>query len=190
MDNVFFATGNEGKLTEMRPRFNERNLEIVQVEVDVPEIDAMDVEDVAEQKVIDSLEASNLDDEMLIVEDTGFFIEALNGFPGAESAFFDRTVGAKKLLKLMEDEENRKAYFKTAIGVIEKGEVEVFTGKMEGTVTRETTGESHPHLPYNSYFIPEGEEKSLAQDQNLKDGEFHRNKAVEKFLDWLEADRE
>jgi len=60
---------------------------------------------------------------------------------------------------------------------------------MEGTVTEEKTRESHPHLPYNSYFIPEGEEKSLAQDQDLKDGEFHRNKAVEKFLDWLEREK-
>ncbi|WP_414837367.1 non-canonical purine NTP pyrophosphatase [Candidatus Nanosalina sp. VS9-1] len=190
MEKVFFATSNEGKLAEMEPKFEERGLELVQVDVDVPEIDAMDVENVAEQKARDSLEASELEDELLIVEDTGFYVEAIGGFPGAEAAFFADTAGAEKLLDLMRGEENRKAYFKTAIAVIEDGEVKVFTGKMEGRVPEEKTGESHPHLPYNSYFIPEGEEESLAQDQNLKDGEFHRNRAVKKFLDWLEEEKE
>ena len=190
MEKVFFATGNEGKLAEMRPKFEERGLELEQVEVDVPEIDAMDVETVAERKARDSLEASDIEDELLIVEDTGFFVESIGGFPGAEAAFFAGTAGAEKVLNLLEDEDDRSAYFKTAIAVIEEDNVEIFTGKMEGRVPEKKTGESHPHLPYNSYFVPEGEEKSLAQDQNLKDGEFHRNQAVKKFLDWLEDEKE
>lgn len=186
MERIFFATGNEGKLAETRPKFEERGLELEQVEVDVPEIDAMDVEEVAEQKARDSLEASDIQDEMLIVEDTGFFVESIGGFPGAEAAFFAGTAGAEKVLNLLEDEDDRSAYFKTAIAVIEKDNVEIFTGKMKGRVPENKTGSSHPHLPYNSYFVPEGEKKSLAQDQNLKDGKFHRNQAVKKFLDWLE----
>lgn len=189
MERVFFATGNKGKLAEMRPKFKERGLELVQVEVDVHEIDAMEVQEVARQKARDSLEASDLKDELIIVEDTGFFIESLGGFPGAESAFFDSTAGAEKLLNLLQDENDRSAHFKTAIAVIQKGNVEVFTGKMKGRVPEEKTGSSHPHMPYNSYFIPEGEEKSLAQDEKLKDGKHHRNKAVKKLLDWMDEEK-
>jgi XTP/dITP diphosphohydrolase len=193
---IFFATGNAGKVEEMTPLFEDRDLELVQVETDVPEIDAMDVEDVAVQKVKDSLEAAKekgaVDEEdILIIEDTGFYVEGLDGFPGAEAAFFAGTAGAEKLLNLLEYGEDRSAYFKTAIAVIHDGEIEVFTGRMEGEVPKEKRGSSHPHLPYNSFFIPEhGDGKSLAENQELKKNEFHRRKAVESFLDWYEENLE
>lgn len=188
---IFFATGNQGKIEEMKPLFEDRDLELVQVEADVPEIDAMDVEEVAEQKVRDSfdraVENAEIDeDDLLIVEDTGFYVEGLNGFPGAEAAFFAGTAGAEKLLNLLEYGEDRSAYFKTAIAYMKDGEVEIFTGEMHGKVPEEKRGESHPHLPYNSYFIPEGKEKSLAENSMVTSEEFHRTKAVEKFLDWFD----
>lgn len=195
MKKIFFATGNQGKLEEMNPPFKEAGYELVQVDADVPEIDAMDVEEVAERKVMDSYQEAVLSQEIgsvdyFIVEDTGFYVEAIGGFPGAEAAFFAGTAGADKLLKLMEDEENRDAYFKTAIAVYMPGkdEVNIFTGKLEGEVPEEKRGDSHPHLPYNSYFVPDhGVGDSLAENEDLKNEEMHRRKAVNKFIDWLEG---
>jgi len=195
MREILFATGNQGKLEEMEPPFEKKGFELKQVDVDVPEIDAMDVEDVAEQKVRDSFQAAVDKDliknnEMMIVEDTGFFIESLGGFPGAEAAFFAGTAGVENLLPMMEGETDRSAYFKTAIAVYlpEEDRVETFTGKMKGRVPEDKKGESHPHLPYNSYFIPgHSEGKSLAENEDLKNQEMHRRKAVTSFLDWLDG---
>lgn len=186
MDSLYFATGNKGKLNEMKPHFEERDIELIQVEADVPEIDAMDVEKVARQKVLGSYEEADVDGP-IIVEDTGFFVETIGGFPGAEAAFFATTAGAEKLLDMMRDEEERSAYFKTAIALYypEEDRVETFTGKMKGRVPEEKRGESHPHLPYNSYFIPEGESESLAENEGLKDERMHRRKAMRKLLDYL-----
>ena len=194
-DKVFLATGNRGKVEEMTPIFEKRDLDLVQVDADVPEIDAMDVEEVAERKSKDSyqkaLETGEIEEgQMLIVEDTGFYAEGIGGFPGAESAFFARTAGAEKILNLLEENENRSAYFKTALAVIENGEIHVFTGEMTGVIPEEKTGDSHPHLPYNSFFIPDaGEGESLAENPDLKDESFHRRKAVQKFLDWFEENK-
>lgn len=193
MEEILFATGNKGKLKEMASPFEKEGFKIGQVDVDVPEIDAMDVEEVARQKVIDSFDEAVEQgliegDEMMIVEDTGFFIESLGGFPGAEAAFFARTAGVDKLLLLLEDEEGRQAYFKTAIAVYmpERETIETFTGKMTGKVPEKKRGESHPYLPYNSYFIPDhGEGKSLAENEDLKNQEMHRRKAVKSFLSWM-----
>lgn len=193
MKEISFATGNLGKLEEMEPPFERSGFKLKQIDVDVPEIDAMDVEEVAEKKVRDSYEAAVKkdlieDQEMIIVEDTGFFIESLGGFPGAEAAFFARTAGADYLMPMMEWESNRDAYFKTAIAVYmpKEDKVETFTGKMRGKVPKNKRGESHQHLPYNSYFIPNhGEGKSLAENEGLKNEEMHRRKAVMSFLDWL-----
>lgn len=193
MKQIFFATGNEGKLEEMQPPFEEAGYNLVQVEADVPEIDAMDVEEVAKRKVMDSYQEAVLNQEIgsveyFIVEDTGFYIEAIGGFPGAEAAYFAGTAGAEKLLDLMDGEEERTAYFKTAIAVYMPGkdEVKVFTGKMTGKVPEERRGDSHPHLPYNSYFVPDnGDGESLAENEGLKNAEMHRRKAVNDFIDWL-----
>ncbi len=189
---VFFATGNKGKIEEMTPFFQEKDLEVEQVDVDVPEIDTLDVEDVAKRKVRDSyqkaLEKGLIGEEdMLIVEDTGFYVNSLGGFPGAEAAYFAGTAEAEKLLNLLEDEEDRSAYFKTAVAVIQEGEIQVFTGKLQGRVPETKTGESHEHLPYNSFFIPEerASEESLAENSMYQSENFHRTQATLKFLDWL-----
>jgi XTP/dITP diphosphohydrolase len=182
---IFFATGNQGKIEEMTPRFVERGHSLKQVDVDVHELDALDVEEVAKQKVIDSFEAADVNGPM-IVEDTGFYVEGIGGFPGSEAAYFDKTAGADKLLDLLKDVDDRSAYFKTTIALIMDGEVHTFSGKMHGRVSEQKRGESHPHLPYDSYFIPEGEERSFAENAELKEAENHREKAVKKFLDWLD----
>lgn len=194
MEKIFFATGNRGKLEEMETPFREAGYELVQVEADVPEIDAMDVEEVAKQKVMDSYQEAVLNQEIgsvdyFIVEDTGFYVNALDGFPGAEAAFFAGTAGADRLLDLMDGEEDRSAYFRTAIAVYMPGrdKVEIFTGEMTGKIPEEKRGQSHPHLPYNSYFVPDhGTGESLAENEDLKNEEMHRRKAVNSFIEWLE----
>ncbi|MFB6292480.1 MAG: non-canonical purine NTP pyrophosphatase [Candidatus Nanohaloarchaea archaeon] len=186
MKKIYFATGNPGKVEEMQPLFQERGFELEQVEVDVDEIDALDVEEVAEQKAIDSFEDAGVEG-MLIVEDTGFYVETLEGFPGAKAAFFDMTVGASGILDLMQGEEDRPAYFKTAIAVCDGDDVRVFTGRVDGELALEKRGESHPHLPYDSYFIPDhGPGKSFAEDPELKRQNSQRKQATLKLLDWLE----
>lgn len=192
MSRVYFATGNKGKIEEMQPLFQENDIQLEQVDVDVPEIDTMDVADVARRKALDSydkaLEKGLIDEgDIVIVEDTGFYVESLGGFPGAEAAYFSRTAGVEKLLALLEEEENREAYFKTAIGVVKNREVNIFSGKLQGRVPEESKGDSHDHLPYNSFFVPEAREgsDSLAQESMYESGEFHRTKASLKFLEWL-----
>jgi len=189
---IYFATGNQGKIEEMKPLFEEREVEIEQVDVDVPEIDTMDVEDVARRKAWDSYNKAVekgfiSEDDTLIVEDTGFYVESLGGFPGAEAAYFSRRAGVGKLLPLLEDEENRKAYFKTALGVFKNGEVSIFSGKLNGRVPEKIRGDSHDYLPYNSFFIlnQREEDKSLAEKSMHKNKNFHRTKATIKFLNWL-----
>ena len=188
VEEVFFATGNKGKIKEMRPLFENRKTELRQVDVDVPEIDAMDVERVAERKVKDSFEkalSKDLvdEDDLLIVEDTGFYVEALNGFPGPEAAFFSKTAGVDKLPELMNSVDDRSAYFKTAIAAKKQNQVKVFTGKLEGKVPEKSRGDSHDHLPYNSYFIPDGRESSLAEKSMHSDENFHRTEAAISFLE-------
>ena len=86
----------------------------------------------------------------------------------------------------MEGKENRKAYFKTAVALYHEGEVEVFTGKMMCKVPEEPRGEAVEELPYNSIITPDhGDGSTLAQNPELKDENFMRVEATEKFIQWL-----
>lgn len=186
---LVFATGNSGKVEEMKPIFEDTEFSLVQRKVDIDEIDALDVEDVAQRKVEDSYK--ELDDEVVIIEDTGFYVEGLNGFPGAKAAFFDYTCGAENLLKLLDRSKNRSAYFKTAIAIKTPKEVKIFTGKMTGKIPEEPRGEAMEELPYNSIIVPDhGDGATVAENPDFKDKHFHRVKATKKLLDWMEAELE
>lgn len=186
MEKILFATGNTGKVEEMKPLFRERGFELEQVEVDIDEIDALDVEDVARRKAEDSWVAVD-GDQPVIVEDTGFFVEPLSGFPGAKAGFFDRKVGAEKLLDLIEGRSDREAYFKTAIAFHDGDKTRIFSGKVKGHVPEEAREESPPQLPYDSFFIPrDGDSSSFAENPELKQKISHRKRATGEFLDWFE----
>lgn len=181
---IIFATGNSGKVEEMQPILEDTEYSLKQQPAEIEEIDALNVEDVARRKAKDAAVA--IGEDFVLVEDTGFYVEGLNGFPGAKASFFDYTCGAENLLKLLEEKDNRKAYFKTAVALYHEGEVEVFTGKMTGRVPEEPRGEAVEELPYNSIIAPDhGEGKTLAQNSELKDENFMRVEATEKFIEWL-----
>ena len=191
MNKIKFATGNEGKLEEIGSATSETGYELEQVEVDIHEIDAADVEEVARQKAVDSraeaVENGDVESgEWLMVEDTGFYVEAIGGFPGSHAGFFSRTVGAEKLLTLLEDAEDRSAYFKTSIVLYNGEEMEVFNGELHGEVPLKERGEPHPHLPYNSLFIPENSDNTIAENSGLKKNN-HRARAVDRLVEHLNS---
>jgi len=177
---IRFATGNPHKVEEFQEELEGESISIKQLEVDIDEIDSPDVEEVAERKVVDSYMVSGVE-EPVMVEDTGLYVESLNGFPGAMSSFFFDRCGNEGLLKLLEEKEDRKAYFKTAIAIYypERDEVETFTGVCEGRISEEVRGEEG--FGYDPVFIPEDHEKTFAEDKEYKMKVSHRKKAIEKM---------
>ncbi len=97
----------------------------------------------------------------LAVDDSGLFIEALNGFPGPYSNYAYKTIGVKGILKLMEGVSTRKACFKTALAVIIPPLEKVYIGEVCGTITTEPRGTSG--FGFDPIFTPEGETRTFAE---------------------------
>jgi XTP/dITP diphosphohydrolase len=122
-------------------------------------------------------------------DDTGLFVETLNGEPGIYSARFagegcsahDNIV---KLLSLMKGKENRNAYFKTVIYLIDKGKEFFFEGVLKGKISEAARGTNG--FGYDPVFIPEGLNRTLAElppeEKNLFS---HRAIAVRRMRDYL-----
>ena len=76
-----------------------------------------------------------------IVDDSGLFVDALKGFPGVWSAYAQKTIGNKGILKLMEGVEDRGAEFRCCIGCDIEGQRIIVTGICRGTITESETGD-------------------------------------------------
>jgi len=123
MNKIYFITSNKGKLEALQKQFtdNDLRIEIKRINLDIIEPQANNVKEVSKMK---GKEAFSILKKSLIVEDGGFEIEALNGFPGVYTKYILSTIGIDGILKLMKDEKNRNCKFVSCITFVnEKGEI-------------------------------------------------------------------
>ena len=114
----------------------------------------------------------------VFVEDTGLFIDSLNGFPGTYSAWALKKLGIDGILKLLKGKD-RNAYFEACIAYHDGERVSVFFGRCEGTIAEEPSGDSG--FGYDPIFIPAGHSQTFAQSIGLKKDISHRYKSVLEF---------
>ena len=125
-------------------------------------------------------------DDIVIGDDTGLFVHALNGEPGVYSARYAGPEGndeknRKKLLKALEGVEDRSAYFKTVIAVKRGEENYTVEGICRGKIIEEERGCSG--FGYDPLFVPEGEEKTFAEmSDEQKNAISHRGRALQAFI--------
>lgn len=187
---LVFATNNAHKLEEIRAILG-NSIEILSLadihcHADIPET-ADTLEGNARQKSRYVYEHYGLD---CFADDTGLEVESLGGAPGVHSARYadgqghDSQANMNKLLKEMEEKNDRKAQFRTIISLIEKGEERQFEGIVKGQITREKRGESG--FGYDPIFQPDGYETTFAElGSDIKNRISHRARAVATLCDYL-----
>jgi XTP/dITP diphosphohydrolase len=117
----------------------------------------------------------------LIVDDTGFFIQALSGFPGSCAAYVMKTLGNDGILKLMDGVGNRASWFETVIAYADGRVVKTFSGRIDGMIVppRGSLG-----FGYDPIFEWEG--RTLAElTMEEKSRVSHRGRALAAFRDWF-----
>lgn len=171
------VTSNANKAVEVAAFFGGA-LEVTHISLDIPEHRSDDVGEIARGKAqyaYDHLQTP------LIVDDTGFSIDALNGFPGPYAAYVLHTIGNPGILKLMDGIQNRGAHFTTAIAFADESVIHVFTGTIHGSITASPRGNNgfgyDPIVDINGKTLAEMslEEKSVIS---------HRALALAEFRDW------
>ena len=122
-------------------------------------------------------------------DDTGLEIEALGGAPGVYSARYageecKAEDNMQKVLKKLENEENRNAKFRTVIALIIKGKENLFEGECSGKITKTKSGVEG--FGYDPIFTPEGCKITFAEMSKTEKGAIsHRGRAVEKLVGFL-----
>lgn len=177
---VNFATSNKFKVKEANSVGKKFHVTFLQIKEDYPEIRDEKVEKVAQEGAKFVFQKFQ---KPVIVEDTGLYIETLKGFPGPYSKFVFQKIGNEGILKLLEEKENRKSTFISAVGYCDEGKVKIFSGKIKGKISREIKGKEG--FGYDPIFISEGYEKTFSENYELKKKISHRKKAFEEFCEWL-----
>jgi XTP/dITP diphosphohydrolase len=177
---VLFATSNQNKVSEANKVGQEYGVSFRQINVMYPEIRADSVRTVAEDGARFVFSQMN---RAVIVEDSGLFIEALNGFPGAYSSFVFGKIGNAGILRLLDGVEDRRARFVSAIGYKDDDGESLFEGVSEGYITPQERGKHG--FGYDPIFMPEGSTKTFAEDLKKKHEVSHRRKAAELFCKFI-----
>ena len=187
---LVFATNNAHKLEEVAAILGDQiellSLNDIGCHTDIPET-AETLEGNALLKSSFIFKNYGLD---CFADDTGLEVESLGGAPGVYSARYadgqghDSQANMNKLLKEMEEKNDRKAQFRTIISLIEKGEERQFEGIVKGQITREKRGESG--FGYDPIFQPDGYETTVAElGSDIKNRISHRARAVAALCDYL-----
>ena len=125
-----------------------------------------------------------------VAEDSGLVVPALNGMPGIFSSRFagpnanDRK-NIEKLLKYLEDENNRQAYFVCTVALVSpSGERKFFEGRLYGVIARKPRGQSG--FGYDPIFeIPEINKTLGEISSDEKNRISHRAKAFLQLAEYL-----
>ncbi len=182
MKSVYVATSNPAKLKELELLAGEYGLELVPLDVPKVEVQSEELEVVASYA---ALTASLLSGKALIVEDSGLFIKALNGFPGSMSSYVYRKLGVHGVLKLMDGVGCREAYFKSVIAFSDPGRgVELFSGVVHGELSLSARGSGG--FGFDPIFVPKGCDRTFAEmDVAEKNRLSHRGAAFKGFAEWF-----
>lgn len=182
MKRIYCVTGNKHKADEIIEILREYGVEARHIDVDLTEIQSESLEEVASACAV---EASNKVGEEVIVEDSGLFINSLNGFPGPYSSYVYKTLGCGSLLKLMHSVAGRKAVFRSVVAYCRQGgSPKTFVGEAYGEIAYEEKGTL---WGFDPIFIPEGGggQTYAEMSRGEKNRISHRRKALENFAHWF-----
>jgi XTP/dITP diphosphohydrolase len=175
------VTGNAHKAREVAAFF-EGTHDVEHVPLDCPELKHDDVGEIARGKAAWAFGQIR---RPLIVDDTGFSVHALGGFPGPYAAYVLTTLGNGGILKLLEGVSDRAAYFETAIAHADgDGTIRIFRGRIDGTITTSPRGTGG--FGYDPIFEVNGRtlaELTLAQKSRIS----HRARALQSLRMWMES---
>ncbi len=122
-------------------------------------------------------------------DDTGLFVNALNGEPGVYSArYAGQTKSAKanmsKLLDKLSGKADKTAYFKTVIAYKTADVERLFTGICKGQIIEKPKGEKG--FGYDPIFVPENYTETFAElPPEAKNKISHRGLALKLFTTYL-----
>jgi XTP/dITP diphosphohydrolase len=197
MGKIVLASRNKDKIAELRSTLSPLGI-VLKSTYDFP-----DLEEVIEDR--DTLEGNALKKARYVhretglpalSDDTGLEVDALDGRPGVYSARYagESATYQENVDKLLEElsgveSQHRGAQFRTVVACVSDKEAHTFEGVCRGIILEEERGDGG--FGYDPVFQPEEYQKTFSElEADIKNQISHRGKAIQKFYEWLENNRQ
>ena len=195
MKKIIVSSSNKHKIDEIKKILNGLDVEVLSKdEVGLKDFDVEEDKDTLEGNSIKKAkELSDRINGIIIADDTGLFVDALDGAPGVYSARFAGENATyidnnNKLLNQLKNVplEDRTAQFRTVIAlVLEDKSIKTVVGTCSGKIGFEPKGENG--FGYDPLFIVDGYDKTFAElGEDIKNKISHRANALLKLREVLE----
>jgi XTP/dITP diphosphohydrolase len=190
---LLVATGNQGKLKEIRKLLEDSAIEIVGLDqlTNPPEVieDGTTFSANAQKK---ALEMARFSGYLTLADDSGLVVDALDGAPGVYSARYageqgDDAANNAKLLQEMSDvaDAHRQASFHCVVALAwPDGRCETYSGQISGLILRNERGTDG--FGYDPLFlVPEYGKTTAELSLEIKNRISHRGTALRKVIPLL-----
>jgi non-canonical purine NTP pyrophosphatase (RdgB/HAM1 family) len=183
---IILATRNRNKVVEIEKIIGD--LVSIQapsrsLEIDIPECGRS----LSENSHAKALFVYRLYGMPTLADDSGLFVDTLDGEPGIYSARYGRNDVERiaRLLRNLVDKEDRRAAFRVSfVYYYAQGKYEVFEGECVGEIAYKAKGSGG--FGYDPIFIPKGYKKTFAElGPATKNRISHRARALQKFRKYL-----
>jgi len=187
---IVLASRNVYKIEELKLLLAGAHVDFVDLSAfaDAPSVDE-DASTLMENATLKALSAKKHTGLYALGDDTGLFIDALDGQPEILSARFagdHASAGQNRqlVLELLKHESNRTAKFITVLALAHSHGISYFEGELKGRISMSVM--SSQGFGYESIFIPEGLDVSMAQlARQQKNLISHRAQSAESLLHFL-----
>ncbi|MGV2875012.1 XTP/dITP diphosphatase [Macrococcus capreoli] len=187
MKDIVIATGNQGKINDFKHIFKDYN--VIGIKSLIPDFDVAETGTTFEENAaIKSEYGMKLLNKIVISDDSGLEVDALNNAPGVYSARYsgEGATDEKNLqlvLENMKGNEDRNARFICVIAVSIPGKpTQTFRGEVAGTLLHEPRGENG--FGYDPIFYVASHGKTTAEMTGAEKAQIsHRGHAIQKMLD-------
>tara|TARA_Y100000588_G_scaffold302876_1_gene325254 strand:+ start:9102 stop:9710 length:609 start_codon:yes stop_codon:yes gene_type:complete len=190
---ILFATSNSHKVYEASATLSQFGYIVSQLEINgkIPELtepQSEGIDEVALSKIRQARElvrGTQMEDKAILVEDSGIFIESLDGFPGPYSSYVERTIGLRGILDLLQTDLERRAEYRAVAVISMEGETISASGVCCGTISKKISGDMG--FGFDPIFIPEdGDGRTCGEmTPDEKSAMSHRGRALKALSELL-----
>ena len=196
---IIYASGNENKINEVRTLFKNHNIktEILSLK-DIGFNEEIEENGITfeensriKAKAVKEFCNKNGINEIIIADDAGLCVDALNGAPGVHSARYagdhaPQIVSLTKLMNELKDipKEKRTANFICFLtAILPNGEIVTAEGITKGSISEKigTLG----GLTFCPVFIPDGSKRVMNDMTDAEKENTHREKAIKELINKL-----
>jgi non-canonical purine NTP pyrophosphatase (RdgB/HAM1 family) len=176
---LYYITSNKAKVRIAEKFLIPLGVTLTGRYLDLTEIQSEDIEQIAKEK---AKQAFSIIKEPLLVNDAGWYITALDGFPGPFMKYINQWLKSKDLLAIMSNHSNKEVIFREVICYVDEKHHKTFTGETKGLILdRDTVPTEIPSMSLIS-LSPTG--KSIAECWQEGIASTDNSKIWEDFAEW------